>query len=160
MNSNPDPTLEYFISNVVANGWLSIEDGEHLIYWLKDKISLSALVFRKKVHNQLILYLQVQKRNLSSRISKLKESWNFLIWRRFSIFFTHINCINVVTSWRRWWSNYLGVSKRWRISTTSMERMSSTLRTTRLDGYHPFGLKNTPNQWNQECECRGTYREE
>ena len=45
---------------------------------MKGKIILSALMFNKKVQNQLILYLQGQKRNSSSRISKLKEPWTVL----------------------------------------------------------------------------------
>ena len=64
--------MEYSIANVVANGWLNIEDDEHPLYWVNDKRSLSALVFNKKVQNQLIGYFQGQKRNLSKRIIKLK----------------------------------------------------------------------------------------
>ena len=58
--SNPDPTLEYSVANVVANECLSIEDDEHLLYWVKGNISLFALVFNSKVQNQLIMYLQGQ----------------------------------------------------------------------------------------------------
>ena len=59
----------------------------------------------------------------------------FLILRWFSLFFTLINCMVVVTSWRRWRSNYPRNSTMWRRSTRSMERTSSTPRITRLDRY-------------------------
>ena len=35
MNSKPEPTLKYSVANVVANGWLNIEDDEHPLYWVK-----------------------------------------------------------------------------------------------------------------------------
>ena len=57
----------------------------------------------------------------------------FLIWRRFSLFFTPINCIVVVTSQRRWCSTYTRDSRTWRRITRSMERMSSTTIMPRLD---------------------------
>ena len=71
MNSNPDPTFKYSVSNIVANGWINIEDDEHPLYLVKGKSSLYAHVFDNKVHNRLILYLEGQKHNLSNRISKL-----------------------------------------------------------------------------------------
>ena len=77
MNSNPDPTLEYYFANAVTNEWLNVEDDEHPLYWVKFNSSLYVLVFNKKVQNQLILYLQGQKCNPSNRIIKLKEPWNF-----------------------------------------------------------------------------------
>ena len=49
MNSNPDTTLNYFVSNVVANGWIKIEDDEHPLYWVKANINLYAHVFKNKV---------------------------------------------------------------------------------------------------------------
>ena len=64
--------LEYSVANVVANGWLNIEDGDHPLYWVNGKSILSALLFNKKVQNQLILYLQGQKQNSSNRIVRLK----------------------------------------------------------------------------------------
>ena len=73
MNYNPEPTLNYSVANVVANGWLNIEDDEHPLNWVKGKSSLFAHVFNNKVHNRLILYLEGQKRNSSNRISKLKN---------------------------------------------------------------------------------------
>ena len=72
MNSNPDPVLKYSVANDVANGWIIIEDDEHLLYWVKGKISLSAYVFNNKVQNWLIMYLEVQKWNSSNIISNLK----------------------------------------------------------------------------------------
>ena len=78
MNSNPDPTLNYSVANVVANWWINIEDDEHPLYWVKVKSSLSAHVFNNKVYNWLIIYLEGQKYNSSYRISKLKELWNDL----------------------------------------------------------------------------------
>ena len=57
MDSKPEPILEYLVANVVANGWLNIEDDDNLIYWVKGRISLSVLVFNKKAENQLIMYL-------------------------------------------------------------------------------------------------------
>ena len=45
---------------------------------MKGKSSLYAHVFNNKVQNQLIFYLEGQKRNLSSRISNLKEPWTVL----------------------------------------------------------------------------------
>ena len=78
MNSNPEPTLKYYVSNVVDNGWINIEDDEHLLYWVKGKSSLYVHVFNNKVHNLLILYLEGQKRNSSNSISKLKELWTAL----------------------------------------------------------------------------------
>ena len=48
MNSNPEPTLKYSVSNVVANRWLNIEDDEHSLYWVKGKSILSAYVFKIK----------------------------------------------------------------------------------------------------------------
>ena len=65
--------MEYSVANVVANGWLNIEYYGHPIYWVQDNISLSELVFNKKIHHHLIGCFQGQKRNSSSRISKLKE---------------------------------------------------------------------------------------
>ena len=50
--SNPEPTLDYFVANVVANEWMNIEDDEHPLYWVKVKSSLSELVFNKKIKNQ------------------------------------------------------------------------------------------------------------
>ena len=67
--------MDYSVTNVVANGWLNIEDDEHLIYSVKGNSSLYVLVFNKKVQNQLIGYLQGQKLNLSSSISRLKGLW-------------------------------------------------------------------------------------
>ena len=77
LKSNPEPTYEYSIANAVTNGWMNIEDDEHLLYLVKVRSSLSALVFNKKVQNKLILYLQgqVSTRNLRSKIVKLKEPW-------------------------------------------------------------------------------------
>ena len=71
---NPDPTLDYFVANVITNVWLNIEDDENSLYWVKGKSCLSALMFDKKVHNQLILYSQgkISTRNLISKIVKLK----------------------------------------------------------------------------------------
>ena len=63
MNSKPDPTLKYYVSKVVANGWINIKDDENPLYWVKGNSSLSAHVFNNKVQNRLILYLQGQKRN-------------------------------------------------------------------------------------------------
>ena len=48
-NSNPDPTLKYSVTNVVANGWLNIEDDEHPLYWMKGRSSLSMHVINNKV---------------------------------------------------------------------------------------------------------------
>ena len=48
------------------------------VYWVKGKGSLSAHDFKNKLKNLLILYLEGQKRNLSHRISKLKEPWTAL----------------------------------------------------------------------------------
>ena len=73
MNSNPEATLKYYVENVVANGWLIIEDDEHPLYWVKVISSLSAHMFNNKVQNWLILYLEVQKRNSSKMLCKLKE---------------------------------------------------------------------------------------
>ena len=73
MNSNPDPTLNYSVANVVANWWINIEDDEHPLYWVKVISSLSAHMFNNKVQNWLILYLEVQKRNSSKMLCKLKE---------------------------------------------------------------------------------------
>ena len=67
--------MDYSVTNVVANGWLNIEDDEHPLYWVQGKISLSTLLFKLKVQNMLVLYMQGQKRNWGSRISKLKEPW-------------------------------------------------------------------------------------
>ena len=78
MNSNHEPTLKYSVANVVANGWLNIEDDEHPFNWTKDKSILSTRVFNDKVQNRLIMYLQGQKRNYSSRISNMKEPWTAL----------------------------------------------------------------------------------
>ena len=78
MNSNPDPTLKYYVSNVVSNGWLNIENDEHPLYWVKGKRSFSAHVFNNKIQNRLILYLEGQKQNSNKRISKLKEPWTDL----------------------------------------------------------------------------------
>ena len=78
MNSSPGPTLKYYVANVVANGWINIEYYEHLLYWVRSKSSLSVHVFNNKVHNRLILYLEGHKRNLSNKISKLKELWTTL----------------------------------------------------------------------------------
>ena len=78
MNYNPEPNFNYSVANIVANGWINIEEDENPIYWVKGKNSLSAHVFNNKVHNRLILYLRVQKRNLSNRISKSKEPWTAL----------------------------------------------------------------------------------
>ena len=78
MNSNPEPMLRYSIYNVVANGWLNIEDDENPLYWVKGKSSLSAHVFKNKVQNRLILYLEGHKQNLGNMISKLKEPRNGL----------------------------------------------------------------------------------
>ena len=77
-DSKPDPTLKYSVANVVANGCLNIEDGEHPLYCMKGKSSLSLCVFNNKIQNWLILYLQGQKCNLSNRISKLKYPWTAL----------------------------------------------------------------------------------
>ena len=76
MSSKPEPTLNVSVSSVVSNGWLNIEHDEHPLYWVKGKISLSMHVFKNKVHNLLIMYLESQKRNSSNRISNLKEPWN------------------------------------------------------------------------------------
>ena len=78
MNSKPEPTLKYSVANVVANGWLNIEDDEHPLYWVKGKSILYAHVFNNKLQNWLTLYLEVQKQNSSNRISKLKEMWTDL----------------------------------------------------------------------------------
>ena len=77
LKSNPEPTLEYSVANVVTNGWLNIEDDDYPLYWVKGNNSLSALTFNKKVQNQLIMYLQCQvsTRNLSSNIFNFKETW-------------------------------------------------------------------------------------
>ena len=48
MNSNHEATLKYSVYNVVANGWLNIEDDEYTLYWVKVKISLSAHMFNNK----------------------------------------------------------------------------------------------------------------
>ena len=77
-NYNPETTLKYSVANIVANGWINIEDDEHLIYWVKGKSSLYEQVFTNKVHNWFILYSEGQKRNSSNRISKLKEPWTGL----------------------------------------------------------------------------------
>ena len=50
-NSNPKPTLKYYIANAVVKGWLNIEDDEPTIYWVKAESSLSAHLFDNKVHN-------------------------------------------------------------------------------------------------------------
>ena len=78
MNFNPDPTLKYSIASVVSNGWLNIEDDDNPIYWVKGKISLSAHMFKNKVHNRLILYLEGHKWNDSNRTIKMKEPWTAL----------------------------------------------------------------------------------
>ena len=65
--------LGYSVANVVTNECLNIEDDEHPLYWVKGKISISVHVFKNKVHNWLILYLEGQKRNSSNRTIKLKE---------------------------------------------------------------------------------------
>ena len=72
--SNHEATLEYSIANVVANGWRNIADDEHFLYWVKGNSTLSALVFNKKLLNQLIMYLKgrVSTRNLRSKIVKFK----------------------------------------------------------------------------------------
>ena len=49
LKSNPEPTLEYSVDNIVANGWLNIEYDEHPLYFLKGESSLSALLLNKKV---------------------------------------------------------------------------------------------------------------
>ena len=72
MNSNPDPTSKYYVTNAVATGWLNIEDDEHLLYLVKVKSSLSAHVFNNIVYNRLIVYLKGQKRNSSKSMSKFK----------------------------------------------------------------------------------------
>ena len=86
---NPEPTLEYYVTNDVANGWINIEDDEHPLYCVKGKSSLYALVFNKKVQYQLILYLkcQVSTRNLSSNIVNLKELWNKQILKSIQFIF-------------------------------------------------------------------------
>ena len=90
--SNPDPTLEYSVANVVANECLSIEDDEHLLYWVKGNISLFALVFNSKVQNQLIMYLQGQV--ITEIWVAIFWSWKNhglnKIWSSFSLFFTPI----------------------------------------------------------------------
>ena len=43
--------------------------------WVQGKISLSTLLFKLKVQNMLVLYMQGQKRNWGTRIIKLKEPW-------------------------------------------------------------------------------------
>ena len=42
---------------------------------MKGKRRFSKNLFNNKVHNWLILYLQSQKRNVSNRISNLKQPW-------------------------------------------------------------------------------------
>ena len=73
MNYNPETKLKCPVSNVIANGWISIGDDEHTLYWVKYKSSLYVHVFSNKLKNRLILYLEGQKRNLSNRISKLEK---------------------------------------------------------------------------------------
>ena len=77
LKSNPEPTSEYYVSNVVSNYCLKIEDDEHPLYRVKGNSGLSVLVFNNKVQNLLILYLQgkVSTRNLGGNILKLKEPW-------------------------------------------------------------------------------------
>ena len=45
----PEPTLKYSVANVVTNGWLNIEDNEHMINQVKFKSSLSVLLFNRTV---------------------------------------------------------------------------------------------------------------
>ena len=47
-DSNPEPTLKYSVANVIANGWLKIEDDEHPLYWMKGKSRLTAHMFNNK----------------------------------------------------------------------------------------------------------------
>ena len=65
--------------------------------------------------------------------------WNnrglFLIWRQFSLFFNHKNCIVFVTSQRRGRSTHISNSTTWRESTIIMDIMSSAPIITRLDRY-------------------------
>ena len=96
MNSNPEETFKYYISNIVANGWLNIKYDDYPLYWVKVKISLSANVFNNIVQNWLIMYLEGQKRNLSIRISELKEAWTVInfkaIWSIFHPNQLHSSC--------------------------------------------------------------------
>ena len=69
----PWANIEVLCCQYFSTGWINIEDGEHLLYCVKGRISLSAHVFNNKVQNWLIIYLEGQKRNLSHSISKLKE---------------------------------------------------------------------------------------
>ena len=103
----PEPTLEYSVANVVTNGWLKIEDDEHMLYWVKGKIILSALVFNKKVYNLWIMYLQgnIITRNFSSKVVKSKEPWPEKHLKAIQFIFHHIYCIVIVTYQRRWWIN-------------------------------------------------------
>ena len=57
------------------------------------------------------------------------------IWRWFSLFSTLINCIVVVTSWRRWRSTYTIDSITWRRSSSSTDKISFTPRLTLLESY-------------------------
>ena len=100
MNFNPDPILKYSAANVVANGWIHIEDDEHTLYWVKEKISVYRHVFSNKLLNRLILYLEVQKRKSSKRIGKLKEISTALDLKVIKSILIPINCIVVVTSLR------------------------------------------------------------
>ena len=62
-NYNPEPTLTHFVANGIANGWINVEDDDHMLYYMKAKRSVHAHVFNNKVQNWLILYLQDQKHN-------------------------------------------------------------------------------------------------
>ena len=55
-----DPTFDYYVANVDANGWLNIKDDDHLLYWVNDKSIFYDPVFNNKIQNQLIMYLQVR----------------------------------------------------------------------------------------------------
>ena len=48
MNSNPEPTLKYYVASVVVNGRLNIEDDEQPLNWVKGNSSLSSHVLTIK----------------------------------------------------------------------------------------------------------------
>ena len=96
--------------------------------------------------NYITSWLYTCKVRLLQRILVTRLwSWNNhglnYFWRTFSLFFTQINRIFVVPYQRRRRINSPIVSKSWRRSTISMERMRFTRRITGLDRY-PLGWSN------------------
>ena len=67
-------------------------------------------------------------------------------WRWFSLFFAPINCVVVVTPWRRWRGNSPSNSTAWRRILSSMEIMSFTPRHTLLERYSNVRKIHSSNQ--------------